>query len=189
MEISIIFKTILRKLMRVRSHNKDTPIGYKPGTFIKLEKPFKEVIKVNIPEKVKIGYKDYKITKVDNKLVSEDDKVCYGNIEHDKANINIATIYDEDQQKCTLVHECLHGIDEMVETGLTEDQVRLIAKGLYDFIKSNPQLFININNDIKIKTREWCNGTTEINIKVSDVSSPEEVAEKVKNAMRTKAFN
>lgn len=195
MGISKIFKTILRKLMRVKSPTKehlkrldgifnfefkDTSMVYKLGTFIKLEKPFKEVIKVNIPEKVKIGYKDYKITKVDNKLVSEDDKVCYGNIEYDKANINIATIYDEDQQKCTLIHECLHGIDNMVEADLTEDQVRLIAKGLYDFIKTNPQLFINNGNN---EFTDWGNGDKEIIINISNSESPKEIAKRVKKAI------
>lgn len=194
MEISINFKTILRKLMRVKCpikkldvisnfDSKDIPIGYIPGTFVKLEKQFKEVIKVNIPEKVKIGYKDYKITKVDNKFVSEDDKVCYGDIEFDKGNINIATIYDEDQQKCTLIHECLHGIDNMVEADLTEDQVRLIAKGLYDFIKSNPQLFIDSDNNTIVKTREWCNGSKEITININNGENIEEVVEKIKNTL------
>lgn len=134
---------------------------------------------MNIPEKVKIGYKDYKITELETKLVSEDDKVCYGNIEYDKANINISTIYDEDQQNCTFIHECLHGIDELVESNLTEDQVRLISKGLYDFIKSNPQIFID--NQIKTTTRKLCDGTKKNTINISNAERPEEVTKKVKD--------
>lgn len=95
---------------------------------------------MNMPEVVKIGYKDYRVNKVNDNVVYEN-KVCYGNIEYDKGEINISTLYSEDQQKCTFIHECLHGIDDIVEANLTEDQVRLIAKGLYDFIKLNTNMF------------------------------------------------
>ena len=95
---------------------------------------------MNIPSKVKIGYKDYTVNKIDNTVVA-DNQVCYGNIDFDEGIITISTLYHEDQQKCTFIHECLHGIDEIVEAKLTEDQVRLISKGLYDFIKINPEVF------------------------------------------------
>lgn len=101
---------------------------------------------MNIPKKVNIGYKDYTVNKV-NDYVVEDNKVCYGNIEFDEGQINISTLYTEEQQKCTFIHECLHGIDDIVEANLTEDQVRLMSKGLYDFIKSNSNIFIE--KDIK----------------------------------------
>lgn len=95
---------------------------------------------MKIIDKVKIGYKDYKVTKVDGNLV-RDNIVCYGNIEYDNSNINISNLYSKDQQECAFIHECLHGIDDIVEAKLTEDQVRLMGKGLYDFIKSNPEIF------------------------------------------------
>lgn len=96
-----------------------------------------------IPNKVKIGYKDYDVTLVDGKLVSSENEICYGLIEYDKASIKIAKENDIDQQKCALIHECLHGIDNLFETNLSEDQIRLISKGLYDFIKTNPSIFKN----------------------------------------------
>lgn len=95
---------------------------------------------MNLVDKVKIGYKDYKINMVNGNVV-DGAKVCYGTIEYNNGNINLSTLHDIEQQKCTLIHECLHGIDDVVEADLTEDQVRLMAKGLYAFIKDNPNLF------------------------------------------------
>lgn len=95
---------------------------------------------MNIPNKVTIGYKEFKVNLIDSHVV-DGSKVCYGNIEYDNGNINLSTLYDVEQQKCTFVHECLHGIDEIVESELTENQIRLLAKGLYTFIKDNPKIF------------------------------------------------
>lgn len=95
---------------------------------------------INIPSKVKIGYNDYSVNKIDGNVI-DGNKVCYGNIEFEKGNINISSLYSEDMQKCTFIHECLHGIDDVVEADLTEDQIRLMAKGLYAFIKENKNIF------------------------------------------------
>lgn len=93
-----------------------------------------------IPEEVKIGYKTFKVNMIDANVI-DGNKVCYGTIQHDNGSINIATLYSEDQQKCTFIHECLHGIDDIVETELTEDQVRKLAKGIYSFIIDNENIF------------------------------------------------
>lgn len=95
---------------------------------------------MNITDKVKIGYKDFKVNLVKDNVVDEN-KVCYGNIEYDNGNINLSMLYSEDQQKCTFMHECIHGIDDIFEVGLEEDQVRKLAKGIYQFIKDNPEIF------------------------------------------------
>ena len=50
-------------------------------------------------------------------------------------------MHSEDQQKCTFIHECLHGIDDVFEIGLDEEQVRKTAKGIYTFMRDNPDLF------------------------------------------------
>lgn len=95
---------------------------------------------MNIPDKVKIGYKDYDVI-LHNHDVANGTELCYGTIEYEQGKINISDIYSKDLKNCTFVHECLHGIDELVEAKLTEDQVRLISKGLYNFIKDNPEVF------------------------------------------------
>jgi len=95
---------------------------------------------MKIPETVRIGFKDYKVTKVDGYVI-DDNAVCYGNIEYDKDNINLSLNYSKDLINCTFIHECLHGIDNIEETELTEDQIRKIAKGLYSFVRDNPKIF------------------------------------------------
>ena len=99
------------------------------------------MITIKIPNRVKIGYKDYDVMIVAGKVI-QDNKICYGTIECDLGNINISNESSDDLQKCAFIHECLHGIDEITEAGLTENQVRLIGKGLYSYIKDNPSMFI-----------------------------------------------
>ena len=95
---------------------------------------------MNIPKTVKIGFKDYNVTIVDGKVI-QDNKICYGTIEYDHGDINISNEASDDLQKCAFIHECVHGIDDLVETGITEEQTRKFAKGLYSFIKDNPNIF------------------------------------------------
>lgn len=95
---------------------------------------------MNIPGKVKIGYKDFEVNMVEDHVI-DDGTICYGNIEYNKGNINVSTLHSEDQQKCTFIHECLHGIDDVFEIGLDEEQVRKTAKGIYTFMRDNPDLF------------------------------------------------
>jgi hypothetical protein len=97
---------------------------------------------INIPKEIKIGYKVYKINSIDGNVV-DGAKVCYGNIQYDNGNINISSLYSVDQQKCTFIHECLHGIDDIMETNLEEEQVRKLAKGIYALIKDNEEMFMN----------------------------------------------
>lgn len=96
---------------------------------------------MNIPDKVKIGYKDYKVNMHDGNLV-DDNQVCYGTIEYDSEIINISNLYSDNSKKCTLIHECVHGIDEFLDIGLSEEQVTKLGKGIYDFIRDNQYMFI-----------------------------------------------
>lgn len=100
-----------------------------------------------IPKKVKIGYKEYEVKMRDSDVINGNE-VCYGTIKFEDGEINIANIYSEDMMKCTFIHECLHGIDDIVEAKLTEDQIRLMSKGLYTFIKDNPNIF---NDNVTVK--------------------------------------
>lgn len=95
---------------------------------------------MNIPDKVKIGYKDYEVKKIAGKVM-DNDTVCYGVIHYNDGLIQISTIYSDDQQKCAFVHEALHGIDDIFDIGLEERQVQQLAKGLYQVIKDNPDIF------------------------------------------------
>ncbi|NFA59468.1 hypothetical protein K8O96_12080 [Clostridium sporogenes] len=118
---------------------------------------------MNIPNKVRIGYKDFKVNLVGHDVIY-DNAVCYGNIELDNGIINISNLYSQDQQKCTFIHECLHGIDENVETKLSEEQIRKLSKGLYQFIKDNPDVFTkdtSISNKLNVSVNVDTNKITK----------------------------
>lgn len=97
---------------------------------------------INVLDKVKIGWKDYKVIKSKPEMaLNSDGGICYGKIFYDKREIYINDDYDEEQQKVTLLHEVLHGVDEIYGLGLSEDQVEGLGHGLYALIKDNPTLF------------------------------------------------
>jgi len=98
------------------------------------------VLVVNITEKVKIGFKDYKVIQAPGPLVN-DNSLVYGYIEYDNGEIHIANDHSIDTDNNTFVHECLHGIDDVVGIGLTEEQVNKLAGGVYAWIKDNPDIF------------------------------------------------
>ena len=95
---------------------------------------------MNIPEKVKIGFKTYEIKKINDDVIA-DSKVCYGSIQYNDGIVNISTLHSEDLQKCTLIHECIHGIDDIFDIGLEEEQVVQLGKGIYQFVIDNPGMF------------------------------------------------
>lgn len=95
---------------------------------------------MNIPKKVKIGFKTYEIQKLNSDVIANS-KVCYGSIQYNDGTINISTLHSEDMQKCTLIHESIHGIDDIFDIGLEEEQVVKLGKGIYQFIIDNPNIF------------------------------------------------
>lgn len=89
-------------------------------------------------DKIKIGYSDYDIIVQSSEsplLVNGDE--CYGIIEHDNKKIYLNERFNKDQQNETLLHEVIHGIDEFMNIGLTEDQVERLGKGMYLVLKEN----------------------------------------------------
>lgn len=95
---------------------------------------------MNIPEKIKIGYKDYDVKIVDGNIV-DDNKICYGRILYNDCKIEISTQYSKNVQECTLLHEVLHGIDDAYDIGIPEEHIQKLAKGLLQVIKDNPGMF------------------------------------------------
>jgi len=97
---------------------------------------------MNIPEKIKIGWKDYTIEKTD---VSEklllNGAICYGEIEYDDQIIRLNNSFSDEQKELTLIHEMLHGISNMYTLDMSEDVVTKLANALYITIKDNPNLF------------------------------------------------
>ncbi|ADL40306.1 hypothetical protein phiCTP1_gp5 [Clostridium phage phiCTP1] len=95
---------------------------------------------MKIPGIVKIGFMDYLVSIYDHPIIDSGD-VCYGTIGYESGNISIDGTVDKELQKCVLVHEIVHGIDDMCDIGLTEEQVVKLGKGLYQVIKDNPEMF------------------------------------------------
>ena len=97
---------------------------------------------MNIPEKIKIGWKEYTVenTEVRERLVAVSDE-CYGEIDYNENVIRLNDKYNEERKKATLIHEVLHGISEMYTLDMSEDLVTKLADALYTVIKDNPEIF------------------------------------------------
>lgn len=97
---------------------------------------------MNIPEKVKIGCKDYTVEILD-KLLYLEGKTAYGIINTNSSKIEISTAGEvsKDSINLTFFHEVLHGLEDFLDIELTEEQIEKFAKGLYLFIKENPEIF------------------------------------------------
>lgn len=67
--------------------------------------------------------------------------VCYGTINYDEGVISIDRKYPPHNQECALIHECLHGIAEERDLNISEKIIVSLAKGVYLFIKDNPEIF------------------------------------------------
>lgn len=93
-----------------------------------------------LPKKVKILYKEYGIEACDN--LHDDGNELYGQIDYLQEKILLNTAGSEEQQKATLIHELIHGLDEMYSIGLKEKQVEKLGNAVYMLIKDNPEMFL-----------------------------------------------
>lgn len=94
---------------------------------------------MNIPEKIKILYKTYTVEKQEN--LHDGDAELYGQILYLPEKILLNLNSSDGQNKATLFHEIVHGLDEMYCIGLKEEQVDKLGNALYMLIKDNPQMF------------------------------------------------
>lgn len=95
---------------------------------------------MNIPEKVKILYKEYSVRQVENLHDGQDD--LYGQIQYLPEQILLNVDSSERQKEATLIHEIIHGLDEMYRIGLDEKQVEILGNALYMLIQDNPNMFV-----------------------------------------------
>jgi Zn-dependent peptidase ImmA (M78 family) len=98
---------------------------------------------LNIPDKVKIGWRNYKVNKSDAKRNTKGETL-YGEIDYGEQTIYINNEYCQDQMKVTLLHEIIHGIfnkQGQVDWGCNEALIESIAEGIYELILDNPNLF------------------------------------------------
>lgn len=97
---------------------------------------------MNIPNKVKIGWKHYDVEQkeIDSSLVSDYTEL-FGQVFFGEQKIFINQSYDAGQRECTLLHESIHAMDDMCGIGLQEDQVKMLGHAMYAFIRDNPGVF------------------------------------------------
>jgi len=98
---------------------------------------------MNIPEKVKIGWREYEIVQGEHRT-GADGGDLYGEISYENNKIYIYDKLDADNKAVTLLHEIIHGIfylagrtDNRNDEGLIE----CLSENLYQVIKENPKIF------------------------------------------------
>lgn len=94
---------------------------------------------MNIPEKIRILYKTYDIKQVENLHDGEND--LYGQIHYLSEEIYLNISASEKQKEATLIHEVIHGLDEIYRIGLDEEQVEKLGSAFYMLIQDNPEVF------------------------------------------------
>ncbi len=94
---------------------------------------------MNIPEQVKILYKNYRIEKREE--LHDGAEELYGQIQYLEEKILLRENVSEERQEATLCHEMLHGLDDMYSIGLKEKQVEKLGNALYMLILDNPEIF------------------------------------------------
>lgn len=97
-----------------------------------------------IPEnnKVKIGYKEYEIVK-ETELFNNKRQELLGEADHNIETIRIASKFKQNIQNQAFIHELLHTIAEKnrLEVNNNEDEIDVLATGIYEAILDNPHIF------------------------------------------------
>lgn len=88
-------------------------------------------------DNIKIGYKTYEIVKIKPQSTLIEGCELLGEINHVENQIQVNAAYSEEEQKITLIHEVLHGIDELFSIELEEEQVEQLGKGLFLVLTDN----------------------------------------------------
>lgn len=90
-------------------------------------------------KEVKVGFKHYKVKEEQN--LHESEAELQGQIRYLEQEIALREDMTEESKEATLMHECLHALDEMYGIELSEEQVERLGNALYMFIEDNPQMF------------------------------------------------
>lgn len=94
---------------------------------------------MNIPEKIKVLYKEYTVEETAN--LHDNGGDLYGQIHYLPEKIFLNVDASEEQKKSTLLHELIHALDEMYDIRLKEKQVKKLGNAFYMLQKDNPELF------------------------------------------------
>ena len=94
---------------------------------------------MKIPNKVRILYKKYDVGFEPN--LHDENGDLYGQILYVPEKIMLNLAGSREQQKATLLHEVVHGLDELYGIGLKEEQVEKLGTAMYMLVKDNPEMF------------------------------------------------
>lgn len=89
-----------------------------------------------LPSSVKIGPYRYRLV-LKKHITTDDGKDLYGWIRHTPQTIHVQSGMSPSRTLAILMHEVLHGVDEAVDSGLTEDQISRLAPLLADVLAVN----------------------------------------------------
>lgn len=93
-----------------------------------------------IPESVSILFKKYRIG-YENHMRDEKGDVLYGQMDYIAQTITLNKDAGEEQTRSTLLHEIVHGLDDLYSIGLKEKQVEKLGTALYMLVRDNPEMF------------------------------------------------
>lgn len=93
-----------------------------------------------IPDSAQILYKKYTVG-FDSNVRDDKGDLLYGQIDHIEQLITLNEDAGLEQQKATLMHEMVHGLDELYGIGLKEKQVEKLGVALYMLVRDNPGMF------------------------------------------------
>lgn len=93
-----------------------------------------------IPDSAQILYKKYTVG-FDSNMRNDKGDLLYGQIDHIEQLITLNEAAGIEQRKATLMHEMVHGLDELYGIGLKEKQVEKLGVALYMLVRDNPGMF------------------------------------------------
>jgi len=92
---------------------------------------------MKIPDKIKISGIEYKIIIKKPADCDLSEESFRGAADYKKCIITISSLYTQEGQERTLLHEILHVIDDDYKIGLSEENIRRITSSLYQVLKEN----------------------------------------------------
>ena len=120
--------------------------GPEPLTTLTVSSDYED-ISTQVPEYISIIGKKFKVT-----LINKEDNTSLG-IEEDgecdytTQEIKIRKVGGPDYIKDTIMHECLHGVENAFGLDLSEKQVTRLATGLIALFNDNPELRLFLLNE------------------------------------------
>ena len=107
---------------------------------------------MNIPNKVRIGSIDYDVL-IKSPLVLEG-KQCNGMIDYSFNEIHLDdNIQGKQTLECTFLHEVVHGLlysRGLLDASTDETLVEELSKALHQFIRDNPEVFKDKEQEVEL---------------------------------------